>query len=97
MTNAIQDPYKSSIIERHVQTVLLSLITAALIGGFVKGTNMSDNIIIIKEQAIANREIINEHSKALLRLQANDAAKTEQIIKLEIRLQDLKDRIEQKR
>jgi type IV secretory pathway protease TraF len=89
-----ESQHRNSVLERHFQSLLLSVITAALIGFFVKVTNMSDNIIIIKEKAVANKEVIDEHGKAINRLQMNDLQKSDRIIKLEIEMQEVKDKVE---
>lgn len=81
-------------VEKYIQSILLTLITAALIGGFVKVTNISDTLIIIREQALANREIINEMAKSVNRLQMNDQNKNDRITILEYQVRDLKERVD---
>jgi hypothetical protein len=91
--NTDQPHQKKSWLEAPVQSIILTVIGASLIGGFVKVTNISDNVLIIREQAYANRGIIDNQGSAIMRLQMNDLNKNDRIVILEQEIKVLKEKI----
>jgi len=72
-------------LERHVQTVLLAIITAAIIGGWVKIGNMSDTLIQMVERSSANQDRIELMKRSMDRMSEDINGLKERMIRAELR------------
>lgn len=72
-------------LERHVQTVLLAIITAAIIGGWVKIGNMSDTLIQMVERSSANQDRIELMKRSMDRMSEDINGLKERMIRAELK------------
>jgi hypothetical protein len=76
-------PRKETGIEKHIQTILLSIITAFIITGVYKISSMSDQIIRMEERDKQKKEQIDAMQGTMNRLQLDMSDVKERITKLE--------------
>lgn len=62
---------RETTLEKHIQTILLSVITAAIFGGFNKMGNISDSLIRMEEREVQKTQQINTMQTTMNRLQAD--------------------------
>lgn len=94
MTTNTPDPKERGTLERHVQTILIAAIIGMMVGGYNKVSNISDNLLIIREQAISNKGIIDDHTNRVKRLENNDSKQELKIDNISLRLENLKEEME---
>lgn len=70
---------KEYTLEKHIQTILLSIITVAIIGGFNKITNISESLVRLEEREKIKTEQVNTLQQS--------------VNKVQLDIQDLKDRV----
>ena len=80
----VKDVKKETTLEKHVQTILLSIITAAIMGGFWKITTISDNLIRMEEREKQKAEQTNSMQSSMNTLQQDMTNIKDRLIRLEI-------------
>ncbi|MGK2860494.1 MAG: hypothetical protein ACSLE0_01055, partial [Chitinophagaceae bacterium] len=50
---------KETTLEKHIQTIMLSIITFAMIGGFTKINNINENLIRLEEREKVKAEMFS--------------------------------------
>lgn len=60
---------KDNTLEKHVQTILLTVVTAGIIGGYTKINDISESLIRIEEREKVKTEQINSIQAATNRMQ----------------------------
>lgn len=79
----VQDVKRNTGLEKHVQTLLLSLITAGIIGAYVKVTDISDRLIRIETREEQKMEEFKKLEVEIRRIQLDILSLKERINKLE--------------
>ena len=80
----VKDVKKETTLEKHVQTILLSIITAAIMGGFWKITTISDNLIRMEEREKQRVEQSTNMQGSMNKLQVDMTDVKDRLIRLEI-------------
>jgi len=75
---------KETTLEKHVQTILLSIITAAIMGGFWKITTISDNLIRMEEREKQRIDQTTNMQGSMNKLQTDMTDVKDRLIRLEI-------------
>jgi len=75
---------KETTLEKHVQTILLSIITAAIMGGFWKITTISDNLIRMEEREKQRVDQTTNMQGSMNKLQTDMTDVKDRLIRLEI-------------
>lgn len=70
---------KETTLEKHIQTILLSIITVAIIGGFNKISNISESMVRMEERDRSKAEQITLMQQSINKMQSD--------------MNDLKDRV----
>ena len=76
---------KETTLEKHIQTILLSVITAAIMGGFWKITTISDNLIRMEEREKQKVDQTNSMQNSMNKLQSDMTDVKDRLIRLELK------------
>lgn len=74
---------KEYTLEKHVQTVLLSIITVAIIGGFNKINSISESLVRLEEREKMKAEQITSMQQSVHKLQTDMNDLKERMTKFE--------------
>lgn len=83
MKDVQQEIKKNFSLERYVQTILLSIITASLIGAYVKVTSISDRLIKMETKEESKISEFKKMEVEVQRIQVEILALKERILLLE--------------
>lgn len=65
----VQAVKKETNLEKHVQTILLSVITAVIIGGFLKINSISESLVRMEERERIKTEQISQMQQSVNKMQ----------------------------
>lgn len=76
---------KETTLEKHIQTILLSVITVAIVGGFNKIGNISDSLIRMEEREKTKTEQINNMQIVINKMHTDIYELKDKVTRLEIK------------
>jgi hypothetical protein len=85
----IKEKPQPNDLMRWVQTILLAIITATLIGFFTKMQDLNDRLIRIEVRAEANTAKINSMQETINRVEMKQLTQSDRLTRLEYQIEEI--------